>query len=85
MALQVALRRRGRQVNSVDILLVKDLDDAVSMAAAPPDPSPPRRFDALKAKTTKHGWFSQEAIAARKEQRAVLRALKAAAKKMVKP
>jgi hypothetical protein len=31
---------------------------------------------------TKHGWFSQEALAARKEQRAVLRALKAAAKKM---
>jgi class 3 adenylate cyclase len=38
--------------------------------------------DALKAKITKHGWFSQEAIAARKEQRAVLRALKAAAKKL---
>ena len=33
MALQVALRRRGRQVNPVNILLVKDLDDAVSMAA----------------------------------------------------
>jgi hypothetical protein len=28
------------------------------------------------------GWFSQEAIATRKEQRAVLRALKAAAKKL---
>ena len=38
--------------------------------------------DALKAKISKHGWFSQEAIAARKEQRAVLRALKAAAKKL---
>jgi hypothetical protein len=39
-------------------------------------------LDALKAKMTKHGWFSQEAIAARTEQRAVLRALNAAAKKM---
>jgi hypothetical protein len=43
------------------------------------------RDEAVKAKMTKHGWFSQEAIAARKEQCAVLRALKAAAKKMVKP
>jgi hypothetical protein len=34
---------------------------------------------------TKHGWFSQEAIAARKEQRALLRALKAAARKMARP
>jgi hypothetical protein len=75
------VRRREQQVNPVNTLLVKDLDDAVSMAAAPPDPSPPRRFDALKAKTTKHGWFSQEAIAARKEQRAVLRALKAEIKR----
>jgi hypothetical protein len=39
-------------------------------------------LDALKTKMTKHGWFGQEAIAARKEQRAVLRRLKATAKKM---
>jgi hypothetical protein len=39
-------------------------------------------LDALKAKMTKHGWFSQEAVAARKEQRAALRALKGAAKKL---
>src|SRR5215813_475472 len=35
-------------------------------------------LDALKAKMTKHGWFGQEAIAARKGQRAVLRVLKVA-------
>ena len=39
-------------------------------------------LDALKAKTTKHGWFSQGAIAARKEQRALLRKLKVAVAKM---
>src|SRR6516165_9176710 len=44
-----------------NILLVKDLDDVVSMAAVRPDPSPPWLLDALKAKLTKHGWFSQEA------------------------
>jgi hypothetical protein len=38
---------------------------------------PAAALDALKAKMTKHGSFSQEAIAARKEQRAVLRRLKA--------
>src|SRR5215469_5021133 len=38
-------------------------------------------LNAPKTKMTKHGWFSQEAVAARNEQRAVLRALKAAAKK----
>ena len=75
------VRRHERQVNPVDILLVKDLDDVVSMAAVRPDPSPPWLLDALKAKLTKHGWFSQEAIAARREQRAALRALRAAAKK----
>jgi hypothetical protein len=37
-------------------------------------------LSALKTKMTKHGWFSQEAVAARKKQRAILRALKAAAK-----
>ena len=37
--------------------------------------------EALKAKMTNHGWFSQEAIAAHKEHRALLRAVKAAAKK----
>ena len=46
-----------------------------------PEPSPPWLLDALKAKSTKHGWFSQEAIAARRAQGAVLRALKAATKK----
>jgi hypothetical protein len=39
-------------------------------------------LEALKTKMTKHGRFSHEAVAARKEQRAVLRALKAAAKKL---
>jgi hypothetical protein len=39
-------------------------------------------LSALRTKMTKHGWFSQEAIAARKEQRAVLRTLKAAAEKL---
>jgi hypothetical protein len=29
-------------------------------------------LDALKAKMTKHGWFDQEAVAARKKQRIVL-------------
>jgi hypothetical protein len=33
-----------RQVNPVNILPVKDLDDAVSMAVVRPDPSPPRRL-----------------------------------------
>jgi hypothetical protein len=37
MALHVVVRRHERQVNPVKILLVKDLDDAVSMAAVRPD------------------------------------------------
>ena len=39
-------------------------------------------LDALKKRMTKHGWFAREARDARKEQRAALRALKAAARKM---
>ena len=55
MALHFVVRRHERQLNPVDILLVKDLDDVVSMAAIRPDPSPPWLLDALKAKLTKHG------------------------------
>jgi len=42
-------------------------------------------LDAVKAKMTKHGWFSHEAITARKEQRALLRALNAAARRWRDP
>ena len=42
MALHVVVRRHERQVNPVNILLVKDLDDVVSMVAVRPDPSPQR-------------------------------------------
>ena len=42
MALHVVVRRHERQVNPVNILLVKDLGDVVSRVAVRPDPSPQR-------------------------------------------
>jgi hypothetical protein len=75
MALHVVVRRHERQVNPVNILLAKDLDGVVSMATVRPDKSA-AALDALKRRMTKHGWFGQEAVTARKEQRAVLRTLR---------
>jgi hypothetical protein len=46
MALHVVVRRHERQVNPVNILPVKDLDDAVSMAVVRPDPKSVAALDA---------------------------------------
>src|SRR5215467_9544074 len=59
MALHVVLRRHERQVNPVNNLLAK-LHGGRSTG-----PKSAAALDALKAKMTKHGWFGQEAVAAR--------------------